>query len=158
MVVGFDLDGVIFKPVLPFYGLIKKFNLDFLVYKLRRITSIKNTFYHSIKINRSVAQILKQLESYHKIVIISGHSEKYREEVRNCLLKNGISFDALLLRPDKSDYFNFKLKKVIETKCDFYIDDRKDLVNYLQRRLNGICRIIYYKNSSSLTELNLLIT
>jgi uncharacterized HAD superfamily protein len=158
MIVGFDLDGVIFKPVLPLYGMVKRTNLDFLIYRLKKINFVKNYFYKSIKINQPLLKILKQLIKRHEIIIISGHSDRCVEDVKNCLLKNRVPFNKIYLRFDGEEYFNFKVEKVIETGCNFYVEDRLGIVKLLRQRLNGACRIIHYKNSSSIKELESLLT
>jgi hypothetical protein len=131
MIVGFDLDGVIFNPPLPFYGLIKKINLDFLMYRLKKIGVIKNAFYSTIKVNRGVANILNQLAVYgHRVVIISGHSDECVREVDECLKKNRVPFNGLHLFSEErhksySQFKLFKLEKIIEAACNFYVEDSR---------------------------------
>jgi FMN phosphatase YigB (HAD superfamily) len=155
MIVGFDLDGVIFNPPLPFYGLIKKINLDFLMYRFRKIVTVKNAFYSFIRVNQSMVKFLNQLnERGYGIVIISGHSNECMEEVNACLRNSGVPFNGLCLFEEKyKSYFQFKLEKIIEAACNFYVEDRLDIVQFLRQRLGDACQIVHYRNKKSLFEL-----
>jgi len=160
MIIGFDLDGVIFNPPVPFYGLIKKNNLDFLLHRFRKVATIRNIFYSFIRINQDMVKFLNQLaEGGHRIVIISGHSNEYTEEVSACLRNNGVPFNELCLFSEEYrshsqfSYSQFKLEKIVEERCNLYVEDRLDIVRFLREHLGGICRVIHYRNHRSLIEL-----
>ena len=150
MRIGFDLDGVIFKPVifpLWIYNIIKKINLDFIAYK--NFPQAKKLFYRLIKINQEVKKVIEELKSNNnEIIIISGHHISQKKQVLKCLKK--VPFDAIYLRPEGTDYFDFKLKYIKKTRCNFYVEDRADIIKKLKQKLNGECKIIYYRNIKSL--------
>ena len=159
MIVGFDLDGVVFNPPLPFYRWVKKINLDFFVYRFRKIAAAKKTFYRLIRVNQPISRIMNQLaENGHKIIIISGHAIECLEEVSNCLKENRIPFNGLSLRPDGNEYSQFKLEEIIKARCSVYIEDRKDIVYFLRRELNDFCQIVHFRNDpTSFIELEKII-
>ncbi len=156
-IIGIDLDGVIFD--FPFLGFFKRINLDYFIYRvLRKVVILKKAFYRLIKADARIIEILERLAEggWNKIVIISGHSEECLEEVEGCLRQGKVPFDKLCLCPKGEKLFQFKLKKIIEERCDFYIEDQKRVVRFLRERLKR-CQVIHYKNHQSLFELKKLL-
>lgn len=156
MIVGIDLDGVLFN--FPFNGLLKGFkkgNLDFLIYRfLRRVKVLRGFFYSLVRINLDIMRIFEQLaQDGHRIVIISGYFVEDTVEVRKCLVSHKVPFDALrLYSREEGSYPWFKLKEITKQKCDFYIEDRSAMVSFLNIHL-GSCQVVYYKGRQSLPEL-----
>jgi len=156
MIIAFDLDGVVFKS--PFLGFFKRINLDYFIYQnLKRVSILKKIFYQLTRANIKMVEILERLaeSGRNKIVIISSHSQECREEVVNCLKKNGVPFDKLHLHL-KGDPFKFKLRKIVEERCDFYIEDQKKVVRFLRENLKR-CQVVHYRNHQPLFELKKLL-
>ncbi|MBU4030619.1 hypothetical protein KJ756_00390 [Patescibacteria group bacterium] len=158
-VIGFDLDGVVFRPPVPFYGLIKGIDFNFLVRRLRGKDAFRKFFYDGIKVNRQIKRLLENLEEKgYKIVAISGHSADCEAEVSGCLKRNKIFFNDLYLCPNGRSHKRFKLEKIQETNCLFYVEDRLDIVDFLRKKVGGICHILHYhKKHSVIEELNVLL-
>lgn len=157
MIYGSDLDGVIFNS--PFMGFFKRVNLDYFIYhNLRKVNILKKIFYQLTRANIKMVEILKRLakEGRNKIIIISRHSQECREEVVNCLKKNGVPFDKLHLCLKEDNPFQFKLKKIVKEGCDFYVEDQEKIVRFLKRHLRR-CQVVHYKNHQSLFELKKLL-
>ena len=151
-VIGFDLDGVVFSPPVPFYNLIKRIDFNFLVRRLKGRDAFRKFFYDSIKVNRQIKRLLENLEKKgYKIVAISGRSADCEADVTNCLNKNKIFFHDLYLCPN-SNHKKFKLKKIRETNCSFYVEDRWDIVSFLRKRLNSDCCVIHYHERHSVAD------
>jgi hypothetical protein len=154
IIFGSDLDGVIFIPPLPFYGLFKRVNFDYFLYRLRRKQTLRNAFYSLIRVDGRVVEILRQVVAQeHEVVIISGHSSECMKEVSVCLKRYNVPFNKLCLCPDGQSYPKFKLDKITELGCNIYLEDRADIVWFLRQHLDGICQIIHYKNHRSLFQL-----
>lgn len=156
MVIGFDLDGVVFNQF--FNGWFRSINLTF-IHFLKKISVLKNIFYKAITINQEMAEIIKQLsERGDQIVIISGHSDGCLNEVENLFVNNKIPFDKICLFSKKNKfYFEFKLIRIIQERCNIYVEDRKDIVDFLDKELKGSCQIIHFKGNHSLAELRVLL-
>ncbi len=157
-VIGFDLDGVVFSPPVPFYELIKDIDLNFLVKKLKKKDVFKKLFYGGIKVNGQIKELLENLrERGYKIVIISGHPEECKTELITCLNKHKIFFHDMHLCPDGDSHKEFKLEKIKETNCSFYIEDRWDIVDFLRGKIGSACYIIHYhERYSIINELKIL--
>ena len=151
MIVGFDLDGVLFK--FPFYGFFRAIKVDYFLYRcLRKIENFKKAFYSLVKIDPDIAEIIGQLAKYgHKILIISSRSYECAKEVDDCLKRNGVLFDRLLLCLKKERPSQFKLKQIKDEGCDFYVEDQWRIVRFLRESLD-YCQVVHYKNQQSLTE------
>lgn len=157
-IIGFDLDGVVFKPQVSFYGLIKGINFNFLMSKLKREDVFKEFFHRGIEINNQIKKLLKGLKKNgYKTVAISGHSVDYKAEVADCLKINKIFFNDLHLCPGGNSHKKFKLEKIKETNCVFYIEDKWDIVSFLRKKLGNDCYVIHYREGHSIVnELNIL--
>jgi len=158
-IIGFDLDGVVFRPPVPFYGLIKGIDFNFLVSKLKGKNAFRKFFYDGMKINSQIKELLKNLKKKgYKIVAISGHSAECEADVVNCLNRNKIFFHSLYLCPNGDSHKKFKLEKIKETNCAFYVEDRWDIVDFLRKKAGDICHIIHYhKRQSVIEELDALL-
>lgn len=156
-IIGFDLDGVVFKPPIPFYGLIKDIDFNFLVSSLRKKDFFKKFFYGGLKVDKRVKELLENLKKKgYKIVAISGHSAECKTELVDCLNKHKIFFHDIYLCPNGDSHKKFKLEKIRETNCVFYVEDRWDIVNFLREKIGGACYIIHYHRRSVVEELSIL--
>lgn len=152
-IIGFDLDGVVLKPPVPFYDWIKNIDFNFFVSRLRKKDFFKKFFYGGIKVNQQIGDLLNGLKKKgYKIIAISGHSADCEVEVLDCLKTNEIFFNDLHLCPNGNSHKEFKLEKIKETKCSFYIEDRWDIVDFLRKKLGGDCYIIHYHKRRSVAE------
>jgi len=159
-VIGIDLDGVAIWS--PFYNTGKQIaridEIDMYLYHLSWFKSLRALFYSRVRPNPEIIDLVKELKQRgDRIVIISGHADRCVNELTNCLTKMELPFDhmRLLVAKDYLSYRIFKLKMIIETGCQFYIEDRRRMVRYLRRELNGQCQIFHYQdqNPESLSEI-----
>jgi len=149
-ILGVDIDGVV--AGFPYYDLCKKLKLDyFVVYCLNRLSLMNHLFYRLLRANQRMVKFLRQIDKYgHRIVIITGHNLKNEKLLRIFLRRNKVPFHELhlmdLFCPDDQSYFQFKLDAIKKSGCNFYIEDRNDVVRFLEKHLNGNCRIIHYRH------------
>ncbi|MBL7155310.1 MAG: hypothetical protein ISS88_02275 [Candidatus Portnoybacteria bacterium] len=146
---GVDVDGVM--AGFPYYDFCKRIKLDyFVVYCFYRLPLMNHLFYWLLRVNQRMVELLRRIdECGHKIVIITGHNLKNEKLLRTFLGRNKVPFHELylidLVCPDDQYYFRFKLDAIRKSGCNVYIDDREDVVRFLEEHLNGNCRIIHYR-------------
>lgn len=156
MIIGIDLDGVIFNSRAPrlIFFLSKKINLSLLFSFFSRINFFRKNFYNrAIEVNQNMAWVMRKCKNKGwRVVIISGHPSSGRKEIKSWLKKYNIPYDKLCLSPNGRKPKRFKWRKILEYGCDFFIDDNWDIVKYLRKKLRHIC-IVYYEGYQELVSL-----
>ena len=140
MVFCFDLDGVILK--FPFYKQIKIFDFDyFLSQKLMRKSRFwRMVFYRFVRINSRVVEYLSFLAiEQNRLVIISAQYREYQKEMSDFLRKENIPFDAIYLWDRRKTVCEFKQEVINQEGCDFYFDDRLEIIDNLVIPGRKIC-------------------
>ena len=140
-VLGFDLDGVIFKT--PFYGILRMWNIDMFLYSIfGNISVVKQLFYKSTKINKKVVRLLNKMSIKNDILIISARPKRDLELVKKLLLDNKIFFTKIYLRPKGINSLKFKINKIQEAGVFLYFEDKKSIADKIKK----ICLVMLYKN------------
>ena len=146
---GFDADGVFIRP--PGFNFGKRVakidKVDMRFYRFSRFRLLRRVFYSLVRPNSEMIDLTKERKQRgDRIIVISGHSILCIREFKIYLTKVGMPFDDIcLFDPNKfTSYLEFKLRMIIELGCDVYIEDLIEVVNYLEKHLDGQCKIIHY--------------
>ena len=145
MMFGTDLDGV--YSLLPFNckqaALTGKNEKIF--YSLQRYRSLQR-IYNSL-IRKPNPEIKEFMEDLQEIgigsVIISASNEAYRAELKRWLVNTGYFGDLILKERFEENYVKYKIR-VVPAYCDFYLDDKKELVRAINVLGNGKCKAVLY--------------
>ena len=103
-------------------------------------------------LNVPVANLLKNYKTLgHKILLVSGRDEIYKEPTLRFLEKHAITFDALLMRKAKDQRKDSIIKTEIYTEfikdkyfIEFVLDDRNQVVDTWRKELKLPCFQVYY--------------
>jgi len=154
IVVAVDADGVFIWP--PFFNLGKWVaridKVDMRFYRFSRFRLLRMIFYSLVKPNPEMIDLIKKLKQRgDRIIIISGHFDLCIREFKAYLTKIGMPFDDIcLFNPSKfTSYQKFKLETIKKLGCDVYIEDLREVVEFLEERLDGQCKIIHYSGPES---------
>ncbi|MEK7574403.1 MAG: hypothetical protein AAB514_02645 [Patescibacteria group bacterium] len=150
IVFGTDLDGV--KSLLPFNC--KQTTLtrngEIFFYSLQRywfLQRVYNSYFR--KPNPEIKKFMEYLlEKGVRSVVISASNEAYRKELERWLMRIGYFGDLILKENFEEDSVEYK-KRVVPANCDFYLDDKKEMVQAINDAGNGKCRAILYRGQTS---------
>jgi len=155
MVFGADLDGVI--SLLPFNLRQAKLNPanEINLYRLQESRILQRSFNFLIrKPNPEIKKLMDELRKKGiRLVIISASSVSYREELELWLKSNDFYVDNLILKESfKEDGVAYKAR-VVPDVCNFYIDDKEEIVRAINNAGNGKCRAILYQPGQTSKDL-----
>jgi uncharacterized HAD superfamily protein len=151
MIIGFDKDGVIAKAPLGLHNLLKVFQRT---WNLFLKTWLGELAYKKLRFaNKDVKDLICQLYiKGHKIIIITYITKDNSKKVADWLVKNDIPFDQIITPTEKENPLEFKIRAVLKTNCDFYIEDQKSLVKGISSKAPEV-KIIHYKKEKDLDRL-----
>lgn len=106
--------------------------------------------------DEGVREILCRLhDSGHKIVIATYVFENHSRLVEKWLKKKGIPLDELILAKKEESASQFKVRAVLQGKCDYFIEDHGILVKAILQKASGV-KVIHYIKKEDLEVLLLL--
>lgn len=143
---GFDIDGVISNGPLGLNFLGRKF--EPIVHQLLKLTFLRQIYNKLFrKVNQEIKEIIINLKKDgHKIIIISSINENYWEEMCVWLIENGVLFDKLILRKDiKIKGREYKRRMIEKEKCNYHLDDRKVIVDYINKKTSCLAALYIIK-------------
>jgi len=149
--VGFDLDGVI--SLLPFNWkqAILTRNNEKVFWFLQRSRFLQRIYNCLIRRpNREIKALMEELkEKGIRVVIVSASNLDYREELESWLMKNGFYyFGALILKERFEENCQDYKERTVPISCDYYLDDKKEIVERINDSHNGRCRAILYRGQT----------
>ena len=149
--VGFDLDGVV--SLLPFnwkQAMLTR-NNEKVFWFLQRSWLLQRIYNFLIrKPNPEIKALMEELkEKGIRMVIVSASNEDYRKELEIWLIENRFCyFEALILKERfEEDCQDYKARTV-PIFCDYYLDDKKEIVQRINDSNNGRCRAILYRGQT----------
>lgn len=151
LTVGFDLDKVVCLARFTWMQLVLDFfseNFFWWLQEFRFLQWFYNYFFRVA--NPEIRVIMKKLkERGIRIVIISATNEAYRKKLEKWLMKNDFCFDDLVLKDSfEEDCKDYK-KRLVSISCDFYFDDKEEIVRAINDDHNSKCRAILYHGQTS---------
>lgn len=144
MTIGFDLDGVISSPRF-------KYENEKLLWFLQGFRFLQKIYNFLIrKPNLEIKKLMENLrEKGIKLIIISASNANYREELERWLIGNEFyHFETLILKESfKENCMDYK-KRIVPANCDFYLDDKEKMVQFINDSNDGRCRAIHYQGQT----------
>lgn len=148
MIIGFDVDGVIAKAPFGLHKLLRyrKREWNFLL-----ATPLGKILYNYLRrADSGMKEIICQLhDGGHRIVIATYALERYRSLVEAWLEKNKIPFNELILAKRGESASEFKVRAVLQKKCDYFVEDQLALVQAISRKATGV-KVIHYVKKKDL--------
>lgn len=148
---GFDIDGVIAR--MPWFAPTRKLQrMAHYLFEKRFIWKLYNRYWRMG--NSEVFKAMRELARRGvRIVIISGNPEWRREGLEAWFKKRCIPYDRMILAPSVDTDVKFWKSEIVEKEgCDYYLEDRPEIVAYINKRTfvgGGKCRAICYRGQRS---------
>lgn len=152
---GSDCDGV--ASLLPFN--LRQANLNpaseknlFILQKYRILQRVFNFLVR--KPNPEIRNLMDELRLRGiGSVIISASNVEYREELEIWLKFHRFPVDDLILKENFDEESVDYKARVVPDICDFYIDDKEEIVRAINSASNGKCRAILYQPGQTSKDL-----
>ena len=144
---GSDIDGVI--SLLPWNFKQVKLTRDNekIFYLLQKCRLSQMAYNYLIrKPNPVIRELMEDLSGMGVAsVIISASNVNYREELERWLNYTGFHYFGNLILKESylEEGIDYK-KRVVPAHCDFYLDDREDIVRAINENSDGKCRAVLY--------------
>ncbi|MDP3052884.1 MAG: hypothetical protein Q8N22_02945 [bacterium] len=155
VVFGTDLDGVV--SLLPFNLKPAKLNSanERSLYRLQESWIMQRGFNFLIrKPNLEIKNLMDELRLKGiRLVIISASNVSYREELKIWLKFHNFSVDDLILKESFYEEGVDYKARVVPGICNFYIDDKEEIVRAINNASNGKCRAILYQPGQTSKDL-----
>jgi hypothetical protein len=142
---GFDCDGVV--SLLPFHWkptrlTRNKEKVFWWLQKFRFLQRFYNCFFRIA--NPEIRAVMRELkEKGFGVIVISASNENYRQELERWLSRKGFCLDKLYLR-QSFDEDCLTYKKRMASLCLYYLDDKLEIVNYINRGIDGNGRCLAF--------------
>jgi len=69
-----------------------------------------------VKVNKMVKEFIKRFKPHYAIVLVSGAPDRYKEQTKSWLRRNGVLWDDMFFRPDWDKRRGFQFKKTLYEK------------------------------------------
>ncbi len=151
MIVGFDVDGVIAKAPLRLDKLLRGGEGE---WNRLLSTSLGRFLYANLRfVDKGTREVLCQLQAYGQLIIIATYAfEKHRGEVEKWLKRKEVPFDKLILAREMESSLEFKVRAILEQKCDYFVEDQPTLARNISLAVPAV-RVICYKRKEDLSIL-----
>jgi uncharacterized HAD superfamily protein len=149
LIIGFDVDGVIAKAPLGLHILLK---IQQKGWNKLLATDLGKIIYQKLRFaDKDIVELTKQLRVRgHSPVIITYAADG--EEIKKWATKEEVPFDRIFTPKPSENQIDFKIRAILEAKCDFFVEDQPNLAKSIAARLLRT-RVILYRRKENLNIL-----
>jgi uncharacterized HAD superfamily protein len=134
--IGFDVDGVIAKAPLGLHKFLRYYQRG---WNRLLLNPLGIFLYRKLrKADKGIREAMGQLKSEgHQIIIISYIIERNKDQLERWLKENMVPFDKMVVAKEGESPLEFKVRAIIEEKCDVYVEDQPTLARDISLRVPG---------------------
>jgi uncharacterized HAD superfamily protein len=150
-IIGFDLDGVAAKVPLGLHRLLRGCQKE---WNILLKTPIGTLAYEKLRfVDKDTKELICGLHANgHKIIIITYVLKDGQKKVTKWLIKNGVPFDKTVAPEENENPLKFKIRAVLEERCDFFVEDQIALARGISLEAPG-AKVIHYRSKEDLNIL-----